>query len=572
VRVNRKRWIAVEPEPVVERRLMRELGIGPITARVLAGRKLHEPAEVQAFMRPRLADLMHPEQMYGATTAAARIADAVERGESIAIHGDYDADGVTATALLTEFFRAIGGEAVPYIPDRIDQGYGLGPESAQELAALGHKLLVTVDCGANDHEAVRAAIAGGMDVIITDHHEIAGESPPAVAVLNPHQQACGFHGEPLAGVGIAFFLAGAVRAELIRRGHAQAAGFDLRRVLDLVALGTVADIVPLTGQNRILVAHGLPLLNEDRRPGVAALRQVAKVGVPVRCGDISFRLAPRINAAGRLSHADIGVVLLLTEDRNVAEDIARKLHEENARRQAIEAQIFSEAKAMFEKIARRERLNTIVLVHPEWHPGVIGIVASRMVEEFCRPTILLAAAENPARGSGRSISAFNLFEALQACAEHLEGFGGHAQAAGVKIRHENIVAFAKAFDAHARSLLTPDDMIPRQRVDAWCEIDDISDGLIRELSTLAPFGFGNPEPVLATRDVPVLSKQIVGHDHLKLRVPWRQRALVVMAYSCAGLFEHIGSRVDLAYSPEFNTFGGVEQIQLRVKDIVIPDL
>jgi single-stranded-DNA-specific exonuclease len=572
LRINRKRWVAVEADPLIERRLMRELGVGAITAHILAGRNMGDPAQVQAFLRPRLADLMQPETMCGAPAAAVRIADAVERGESIAIHGDYDADGVTATALLVEFLRAIGSNATPYIPDRIDQGYGFGPESATDLAARGHKLLITVDCGANDHDAVRAAVAGGMDVIITDHHEIAGDPPPAVAVLNPHQAACGFHGEPLAGVGIAFFLAGAVRGELVRRGHAGAAEFDLKSVLDLVALGTVADIVPLTGQNRILVAHGLPLLNESRRPGVAALRQVAKVGVPVRCGDISYRLAPRINAAGRLSHADVGVNLLLTRDPAEGETIARHLNEENAKRQAIEAQIFSEAKEMFEKIARRERLSTIVLAHPDWHPGVIGIVASRMVEEFNRPTILLHVGEDSARGSGRSISAFNLFEALQACGEFLEGFGGHAQAAGVKVRRDQIVPFAIAFDAHARATLTPEDMLPRQRVDAWCEIDDISDTLVRELSMLAPFGFGNPEPVLATRDVPVLAKQVVGHDHLKLRVPWRKRALVVMAYSRAELLEHIGSRVDLAYSPEFNTFGGVEQIQLRVKDVVIPDL
>ncbi len=572
MRINRKRWIAVDPDPVVERRLMRELGIGAITARVLAGRELREPAAVQAFMRPRLSDLMHPDAMCGAPAAAARIADAVQRGESIAIHGDYDADGVTATALLVEFFRAMGHDAAAYIPDRIDQGYGFAPESAQELAARGHKLLITVDCGANDHEAVHAAMAAGMEVIVTDHHEMAGEPPPATAVLNPHQTACGFHGEPLAGVGIAFFLAGAVRAELARRGHAPAQTFDLKSALDLVALGTVADIVPLCGQNRILVAHGLPLLNEDRRPGVAALRQVAKVGVPVRCGDISYRLAPRVNAAGRLGSADIGVELLLTGDRERAGALARRMNEENAKRQAIEAQIFEQAKEMFNKIARNERLRTIVLAHPDWHPGVIGIVASRMVEEFNRPTILLCAGEEITRGSGRSIPAYNLFEALQACAEHLEGFGGHSQAAGVKVRRDRILSFAQALDGHARATLTLEDMVPRQRVDAWCEIDDISESLVRELATLAPFGFGNPEPVLATRDVPVISKQVVGHDHLKLRVPWRQRTLVVMAYSCASAIDQIGSRIDLAYSPEFNTFGGIEQVQLRVKDIIIPDV
>ncbi|MHA1570028.1 MAG: single-stranded-DNA-specific exonuclease RecJ [Alphaproteobacteria bacterium] len=571
MRINRKRWVAADPDPIAERRLTDELDVGPITARVLAGRGLLEPAAVKRFMQPRLADLIHPDEMCGAAEAARRIADAVERGESIAVHGDYDADGVTATALLVEFFRFLDHPVEPYIPERLEQGYGLAPESVQKLAANGNKLLITVDCGANDHEAVQAARDAGMDVIITDHHEIVTENPPAVAVLNPHQTECGFHGEPLAGVGIAFFLAAAARTELARRGNQKAEDFELKNVLDLVTLGTVADIVPLRSLNRILVYHGLPLMDANHRPGIVALKEAAKVRSPVRCGDISFRLAPRINAAGRLGAASVGVDLLLTDDPDEATRIAEKLNEENTARQAIEQRIFHQAKEMFEKIARHDRLRSIVLAHPDWHPGVVGIVASRMVEEYHRPTILICAGEEIGRGSGRSISAFNLFEALQQCEEHLEGFGGHAQAAGVQIEKDKIVPFAKALEEHARANLKPDDMIPRQRIDAWCDIEEISEKLVRELITLAPFGFGNPEPVLGARDVRVLSKQIVGNDHLKLRVSHRNSAMAVMAYGRAELLDHIGSRVDLAYSPEFNQYGGMEHIQLRVKDIFIPD-
>jgi len=571
MRRSNKRWVLTESDPIAERRLSEALSVGPITARVLAGRGLNEPALAQRFFSPRLTDLTHPDKMCGAKEAAVYIADAIEQGLSIAVHGDYDVDGVTATALMIEFLRFMGHPAEPYIPDRLDQGYGLAPESVRELASRGHKMLITVDCGANDHEAVQVANEAGIQVIITDHHEIADQIPPALAVLNPHQPECGFHGESLAGVGISFFLAAAVRAELVRRGNKRAEAFELKNSLDLVALGTVADIVPLVGLNRILVHHGLPLLDENCRPGIVALKEVAKVKSTVRCGDISFRLAPRINAAGRLGDATIGVDLMLTDDPERAKVIARQLNEENIRRQEIEGAIFTKAREMFAKIAHNDRLRTIVLAHPDWHPGVVGIVASRMVDEFHRPTILVCATDEVGRGSGRSISAFNLFDALQHCADYLEGFGGHAQAAGLQIHKDKIVPFAKALEDYARKNLTPQDMIANQRVDAWCEVDEVSEKLVRELTQLAPFGFGNPEPVLGARDVRVLSKTVVGNDHLKLRVSWRNTALAVMAYGRASLLERIGTRVDLAYSPEFNNYGGVQHIQLRVKDIQIPD-
>ena len=549
-----------------------ELGIGAVTARILASRGLIEPAAVKRFLQPRLADLPHPHQMAGAAAAASRIADALERGEKIGVHGDYDADGITATALLTDFFTRLGQSIETYIPRRLDQGYGFGPDSARELADRGVKLLITVDCGANDHDAVQAANERGLAVIVSDHHEIAGPLPPAAVVINPHRPECGFHAEHLSGVGIAFFLAAAVRLELAGRGWAAADDYDLKRVLDLVALGTVADIVPLVGVNRILVFHGLDLINQDRRPGLAALRKVAAVLTSVRCGDIGYRLVLRINVVGRLGDAAVGLNLLLTADEAEAGRLARLLHEENARRQSIEIAIFLQAQKMFGQISRAERLQSIVLAHPDWHPGVIGIVASRMVEMFNRPTILISALGDVGRGSGRSLPGFNLYEALQACAEHLEGFGGHEQAAGVQIKLDKVFEFAKAFDQYARRALRAEDLVPKQRVDAWCEIDEVTETLVRELGSLAPFGFGNPEPVLAARDVRILNKQLVGGEHLKLRIPWRKTALAVIAFGRAELLDQIGSRLDLAYSPEFNYYGGVEHIQLRARDIVIPDL
>jgi single-stranded-DNA-specific exonuclease len=567
----RKRWIAAAGDPPAERRLMDELEIGPIPARILAARGFLEPLDVKRFIHPRLRDLPHPSIVLDAERAARRIADAVEQGQRLAVYGDYDADGVTAAALLAEFFAAMGAPAEVYIPNRMEHGYGFNPSAAIELAERGCQLLITVDCGVNDHAAVDAAVERGVEVIVTDHHEIGGELPRAFAVLNPHRPGCGLHDERPAGVGVAFFLAGAVRQELLRRGWRPAERYELQTTLDLVALGAVADIVPLTGLNRIFVYHGLKLIDRDLRPGLAALCKAASVTPPVRCGDIAFRLAPRINAAGRLGDASIGVRLLLTRDPREAGQLARQLHEENARRQAIESAIFAQAQAMVEQIPRRERLHAIVLAHPEWHPGVIGVVASRMVDVYHRPTILLAAADEVARGSGRSIPEFNLYEALQGCAGQLEGFGGHAMAAGVQVRRERIVEFAKALDQAARARLKPDDLTPKQRIDAWCEIDQIDERLVRELSMLAPFGFGNPEPVLAARDVKVVNKQIVGTDHLKLRLPWGKAAIAVIAYGRADLHERIGGRVDLAFTPEFSHYGGVEHIQLRARDIALPD-
>ncbi|MDP8222678.1 MAG: single-stranded-DNA-specific exonuclease RecJ [Candidatus Lernaella stagnicola] len=567
----RKRWIIAEANPLVERRLQDEVGVGPITARVLAARGLTDPAHVERFFHPRLQDLPHPHLMRDAEKAAGRIADALERGETIVVFGDYDADGVTASSVVADFMRNMGHPVRVYIPHRVEEGYGMQPGAVQELAAAGCSLLITVDCGSNDTPAITRAAELGVDTVVTDHHEIDGPLPPAFAMLNPHQADCGFHEEPLAGVGVAFFLVAAVRIELAKRGHEVADRFDMKRLLDLVALGTVADIVPLVGVNRALVTAGLKLIDEAARPGIAALKRVAGVGSPVRAGDIGYRLAPRINAAGRMGDASVGVDLLLTDDPAKARAIAQQLHEENTKRQAVEATIFAEARRMFTSINGHERLRSIVLAHPQWHPGVIGIVASRMVEAFHRPTVLIAARGEVGQGSGRSISAFNLHEAVSACASHLEGCGGHAQAAGLQIRPENIVAFAQAFEEHTRGVLQTEDLAPRQHVDAWCEIDEISESLVRELGQLAPFGCGNPEPVLAARDVEVLNKQIVGRDHLKMRIPCRRSALAVIAYGFAPMSQEIGSRIDLAFTPEFSYYGGVEHVQLRAKDLAIPD-
>jgi single-stranded-DNA-specific exonuclease len=571
VTVVRKRWVLVESDPSVVRRLQDELSVGAVTATLLAARGFDDPAAVGVFFDPRLADLPHPHTMAGAEAAAKRVAEAIERGEPIVVHGDYDADGVTASAVLLDFFRAVDYPIDYYIPHRVDHGYGFSAEGVAELASGGCKLLITVDCGINDHAAVAAAAAAGIAVIVTDHHEIDGGLPDAVAVLNPHQPSCGFHDQGLAGVGVAFFLMAAIRIELAKRGNMAAATFDLKSVLDLVALGTVADIVPLVGVNRILVTHGLTMIDRGERPGIAALKKVAGVRSPVRSTDIGFRLAPRINAAGRMGDAGIGVDLLTTRDPVEARAIAEKLHEENTNRQTVELGIFTQAKQMYDKVAGRERLRSIVLAHAGWHPGVIGIVASRMAEAYCRPTILISASGEVGQGSGRSIPDFNLHEAIGACAEMLEGYGGHAQAAGLQIRTERIMDFARCFDTFARGKLKPEDLTPRQRVDAWCDIDEINERMVEELDRLTPFGAGNPEPVLGARDVEVLNRQIVGRDHLKLRIPCRKGVLAVIAYGFGKLYDSIGSRVDLAFVPEFNYYGGVQHVQLRAKDIALPD-
>jgi single-stranded-DNA-specific exonuclease len=548
-------------------RLAAALGLHPLAARVLAARGLADPSRAEAFLASRLQDLPDPFSMKGMDAAVARIARAVEGGERIACYGDYDVDGVTSTALLAGFLRAAGADVVTYVPHRLVEGYGLNEAAVAHLAGQGVRLLVTLDCGITAAAEVRAAAALGVDTVVVDHHTVPVELPAAAAILNPHQGGCGYPSKDLAAVGVTFTLALALRRALREAGRFGTARPEpnLKDALDLVALGTVADVVPLVGANRILVHWGLEVLGRSRRAGVRALKRVAGMveGAPVSAGQIGFRLAPRINAAGRLDDAGRGVRLLLAEDSAQAAALAEELDRENQARQEIERRILDEA---VEDAAARVRAGArgLVLARDGWHAGVVGIVASRIVERFHRPAVLVALGDGAGKGSGRSVEGFHLYDALAACAPHLARFGGHRHAAGVTVERDRLGAFSAAFEAHAAERLSDEDLVPRCRIDGWVDEGEITDRAATELAKLGPFGAGHPEPVFALRGAAARARTVgAGGAHLKLALG----GLDAIGFGMGDRLPSCAGAVEAAFSIGFDEWNGARRLQLRLRDL-----
>ena len=546
------------------------LGLHPLAGRVLASRGLGDPADAEAFLSARLADLPDPFAMKGMDAAVARLVRAIDGGERIALYGDYDVDGVTSTALLAGFLRACGAEVVTYVPHRLVEGYGLNAAAVERLAREGARLLVTLDCGITSAPEVRTAAAMGVDAVVVDHHTVPVELPAAAAILNPHQPGCGYPSKELAAVGVTFALAMALRRALRERGRFGAARPEpnLKDALDLVALGTVADVVPLVGANRILVRWGLDALARSRRPGVRALKRVAGVpeGVEVSAGQVGFRLAPRINAAGRLDDAGRGVRLLLETDEARADALARELDRENQARQEIERTILDEA--VHDAAARVQAgARGLVLARDGWHAGVVGIVASRIVERFHRPAVLVALGEDEGKGSGRSIEGFHLHEALAACAGHLLRFGGHRHAAGVTVARASVPAFREAFEAHAARHVRDEDLVPRCRIEGWVEERDVSERAALDLARLGPFGAGHPEPVFALRGAAARARTVgAGGAHLKLALG----GLDAIGFGMGDRLGVCAGAVEAAFTVGFDEWDGARRLQLRLRDVRAP--
>jgi len=549
-------------------RLVRELGLEPLAARVLACRGLSEPAEAEQFLASRLADLPDPFLMKGMEPAVARLERALRERQRIALYGDYDVDGVTATALLAGFLEAVGGDVITYVPHRLTEGYGLNVEAVRRLAARGARLLVALDCGITGVAEVQEAAHQGVDAVVVDHHTAPVELPRAVAILNPHQPGCDYPYKPLAAVGVTFCLTMALRKRLresgwFERGRPEP---NLREALDLVALGTVADVVALTGVNRILVRFGLETLSNTRRPGLRALKRVAGLseGAPVSAGQIGFRLGPRINAAGRLDDASRGVRLMLERAEPAAMALAEELDRENRARQEIERQILEEATSLAtERVSAGAR--GLVLGREGWHSGVIGIVASRIVERFHRPTVLVGVSEGVGRGSGRSIEGFHLHEALAHCAQHLTRFGGHRHAAGVTLDASALPAFREAFEARAAERLAPEDLVPRCRIEGRCAPGEVTERAARSIERLAPFGAGHPEPLFALRGLPARART-VGADGVHLKLAFGP-GLDAIGFSLGDRLELCRGEVEAAVALAFDAFDGPARLQLKIKDL-----
>jgi single-stranded-DNA-specific exonuclease len=561
---HRTRWLLPEPpDPAVVRSLCDELMLPEPICRLLAARGHGDAEQAKRYLRPRLEQLLPPEQMLDLREAVERIVRGIRDGETILIHGDYDVDGMCSTTLLLRAFSALGGKVVPFIPHR-SAGYDLGDTGVQAAVDAGATIVVTCDCGTSAHTPVAALRDRGIDVIITDHHLPGGELPNAYAVLNPRRPGCLSGDKDLAAVGVAFKLALAVTREMGGNENL------VLGMLDLVALATIADIAPLRGENRVFARYGLKLLGETKNLGLRALiRSSGMDGRSLTAGRVGYILAPRLNAVGRLGHALRGVELLTATSEHDANSIARELEEMNARRQELDRRVLEEAIARVRRLDLDETYG-IVLAGDGWHPGVIGIVASRVVEEFGRPTILIGLEGDEGKGSGRSIPRFDLHAGIGACRHLLKRFGGHRSAAGITIARDKVDEFAHCFNDVARAALSAEDLVPELRVDLEVELSDITPGFESLLRHLEPCGVGNPAPTFLTRGVRLAAPpRIVGKGGLKLRIDTESgEPLDAIGWSLGARIRDLDESrpFDMVYRLERDEYQGVSRLQARLAD------
>ncbi|MHB1293632.1 MAG: single-stranded-DNA-specific exonuclease RecJ [Anaerolineae bacterium] len=558
---NAQRWLLRRRFDTAFLQVAANLGLHPLLARVLYSRKIDTSEHIQAFLA-NSGSLADPFRMAGMEAAVHRLQHAIAEREPIAVYGDYDADGVSATVLLVSALRALGGHAQHYIPNRFDEAYGLNEPALSHLAGQGIRLVVTVDCGVRSVREVAYGRSLGLDMIVTDHHSLPPELPPALAVLNPKRSDCDYPFKDLSGVGVAYRLAEALFQTAPNRtagGHEQ--------FLDLVALGTVADIVPLLGENRLLALRGIGCLqglaSTPARPGIAALMRVADVD-PCQADSqcIGFRLGPRLNAAGRLESADLAYRLLMTDSLLEATQWADELDALNRERQRL----LDEQVALAQTTLGDAQPNLVFVAGPDFHEGIVGLIASRLTEDFYRPSLVMRTDGDGVRGSARSIEGFHITHALDACADLLTRYGGHARAAGFSLPVQNVPAFRERLQAYATEHLPADMLGRRYDVDAIVSLDDIDPQTPEALARMEPFGEGNPEPALATLGVRVQSLRLVGQDgrHLRLTVSNGRRSLPVIAFRHGHLAAELaaGDLVDLIYRPTINTWQGQSSLQL----------
>lgn len=567
------RWTLAPPQPLLAGKLAAQLKIPPLLAQCLLNRGLSAPDEIQKFLQPRLKNLADPFLLPNMAGAVERLLLARERGERLVVFGDYDVDGVTSTALVLEVLGKLGWQVSYYLPHRLEEGYGLSQDAVEKcLKNIPATLLLAVDCGSTAVDTIRWLIERGVDVLVLDHHQVSNPAPEAVALVNPQLALDAKHQAPdfkeLCSVGLAFKLAHA----LVKRGRQLAlpgaADFDLRPLLDLVALGTIADLVPLTGENRMLVAAGLERLSTTQRPGLVALKQVAQCQSKMGPYEVGFQLGPRLNAAGRLETAEESLHLILSADLASAEPIAQKLDSQNRERQKIERGIVEEVTG-----AVRSRFNPqtdFVIVEGRllWHIGVVGIVASRVLQEFYRPTIIIGGDGELWRGSGRSIAGFDLAAALRECDDLLIRHGGHAMAAGVTLHPDKLDAFRQRLNDLARRSLKPEDLVPPVRLDAEVGLDEISLDSLVTLDQLQPTGMGNPTLQCFARNLAharPLQRMGKEKQHVKLWVT-NGRITHEAVWWNGGKESLPVGRFDLAFAPQINEFDGRRTVQLKVLD------
>ena len=566
-------WETIACDETQTEALSRELGVSPVTARLLSIRGLGSLDAARRFLAPRLEDLHDPFRLADMSTAVDRILAAIASKDRIAIHGDYDVDGVTSTVILRRALELLGADVVHFIPERLRDGYGLQPARIDRLSQDGVALIISVDCGIRAADAARRARELGIDLIITDHHEPDAELPPALAVINPKRRDCGYPDKNLAGVGVALKL---VQALCSRAGRMN----WLPAFVKIAAIGTLADVVPLIGENRIIAKLGLGMLSKGpHKVGLRALLDVCGLtGREIDSYHIGFVVAPRVNAAGRMSTPDIAARLLLAADESMGEEaraLAEQLDAENLRRQQEEADIVVQARKIVESDLEVGSRTVIVVAGEAWHRGVIGIVASKLVDAFHRPAIVISIDGDLAHGSCRSIPSFNLLAALESCADVMSKFGGHKQAAGLTIETARIRELRARVNDFADACLTPDDLRPRLWIDGALTFRSINEQVVSELSVLAPFGAGNPCPIFRTSRVEIVDgPRRLKERHLKMAFKQDGRILRGVAWRASEresfVAEHRAA-IDLAFSLENDTYNGERYLQLSVADFRAPE-
>ncbi len=572
-RMQKKEWEIRQGSPNAEE-LAKSLKVSPLLAQVLINRGITDTHNGSVFLRPKLSQLIAPEKMPGVRAAAGRITQAIKAKEKITVYGDYDVDGIAGVAILWQLITMLGGDVDFYIPHRIDEGYGLNAEAVQTLAKGGTKLLITTDCGINACEAAELASQLGIELIVTDHHQPGVELPKAFAIVHPALEAS-YANQDSCGAMVAFKLAWAIANEFNagRRLEPKLREFMLNAT-SMAAMGTVADIVDLRGENRILTNYGLKALPECKLCGIAALIESAGLtGEGLDSFHIGFRLAPMLNAAGRMGHARLAVELLTTDSPVRSTHIAEYLKEQNNQRKQCERKIFKQACEMIVRQGlHHPDHKSIVLASEDWHSGVIGIVASRIVDKFYRPTIMINTSNGIAQGSARSIEGFDLLSAIIACSEHLTSFGGHKMAAGIKIEVEKIERFAADIEEYARQNLSDEDVVSKLHIDAIASLSELSKGMVGELELLEPFGQGNPEPVFATKGVRLSAsprKVGSGEEHLQLAITDNTASIRCIGFGMGKLEKKLLEHefFNVAYQPQIDNYNGNSNVQLVISDI-----
>lgn len=561
------KWVvAPEPDPEFLQNISVKTGLDKIIVRILFNRHIDTVETIEQFLNPSLSDLPDPFTLLDMDKAVERILIALRENEKIMVYGDYDVDGITASSLLYLILNKLGAQVAYYLPNRLVEGYGLSPDGIDKAASQGVSLIVSVDTGVTAVEEVEYARSKGIECILTDHHEPGETLPNAVALVNPKQKECHYTGGELSGVGVAFKLAQALYQRL------QQDESELEEHLDLVALGTSADIVPLVGENRILTKFGIRQISGTTKPGLKSLTFVSGLmGKEIGTGQVVFILAPRINAIGRLGDAQLAIKLLTTRDEKVAAEIARKLDTENQRRKNIDEKTLNEALEQIRKTVDVDNDRAIVLASEGWHPGVIGIVASRLVERYHLPTVMIAIDNDEGKGSARSIPGFHLTKALKQCEDLLLRYGGHKYAAGLTIAPDKIDKFRERLKGVSGKELSDDDLIAKLHIDTEIELSQINSKFLDIIESFAPFGPQNMRPIFLTRNCEILGQPYcVGKNHLKMKVRKGDSVFDVIGFGFGDWARQLsgrGSLVDLVYVVEYNSWEGHTRIQLRLKDI-----